>query len=585
MQPEDEIKRLIHESEITSGPGADARILGDALDRLDKRRPAADQGPRPGLWRLMMTSKTGKLAVAAAVVIAVLLGMQFFGGPFGSTVTWADVIEPIFNADTAVLDIIVGAETDDTPVIHDMVMGSRIRRTISNVDGVVSVIDLETGRILSLTEEKLEAEYIDLEGLPSIPNYMDQLRNVITMLQDSPHFDVEELGEHQIDGRALLGFRATHPKVEITIWADRDTALPVRIEQSAGQMLVICKNLQFDVPMDDALFSMQVPDGYAVKEHQLDLLGSTEEDFIEGLRIRAKILGDGRLPDDVSVEAYLKQAGEMVEKFEALDLSDEEETELGMKLGKHLLFIRFFSIQSEGQWTYRGQGVTLGDAETPIFWYQPKDSETYRVIYGDLRVEDVAPEELPEPPDSGAALAAGAGAPQPSQSGFVGSQEDYWLFLADGRVRVEAHLTLSKVPTDASLLPMRLPYPKVPLETVILDRRPLTFHETGPGTYTVELPAETPPTDETSIVCQWHLSMADLQEVDYGYRARLRALIPVVSYKLKVGLDADSGLELTEPLKSHLQPSQPWAVPFSWADADEPTVMFGSCGITLQQRN
>jgi len=396
MQPDDQIRQLIHESQVAAGPGADARILGDALDQLDKRRPAADASPRPALWRIIMTSKTGKLAAAAAIVIAVLIGMQFVGGPLGSSVTWADVVEPIFKADTAELDIIIGAETDDTPVIHDMIMGSRIRRTMSGIEGVVSVIDLEAGRILSLTEEKQEAEYIDLEGLPSIPNYMDHLRNVITMLQDSPDFDVEQLGEQQIDGRDVIGFRATHPKVEIAIWADPDTALPVRIEQSGGQMVVICKNLQFDVPMDESLFSMEAPQGYTVKEHQLDLLGSTEEDFIEGLRVRAEILGDGQFPDDVSVEAYLKQAGEMVEKFKALDLSDEEETELGMKLGKHLLFIRVFGVQSDGQWTYRGQGVTLGDAETPIFWYQPKESETYRVIYGDLRVEDVAPKDLPE---------------------------------------------------------------------------------------------------------------------------------------------------------------------------------------------
>jgi hypothetical protein len=396
MHPEDEIRELIQQSEITTGPGVDARILGDALDQLDKRRPAADAGPRPVLWRTIMTSKTGKLAVAAAIVIAALIGLQFFGSPLGSSVTWADVVQPIFHANTAELDIIIGAEQDDTPVIHDMVMGSRIRRTMSNVGGVVTVIDLEAGRLLSLTEEKQEAEYIDLEGLPSIPNYMDQLRNVLTMLQDSPAFDVEQLGEHRIDGRAVIGFRATHPKVDITIWADPETALPVRIEQAAGQLVVVCKNLQFDVPLNESLFSMEAPQGYTVKEQQIDLLGATEEDFIEGLRVRAEMIGGGQFPDDVSVEAYLKQAGEMVEKFRALDLSDEEETELGTKLQKHLLFIRFFSVKGEGEWTYRGQGVTLGDAETPIFWYQPKDSETYRVVFGDLRVEDVAPEDLPQ---------------------------------------------------------------------------------------------------------------------------------------------------------------------------------------------
>jgi hypothetical protein len=84
----------------------------------------------------------------------------------------------------------------------------------------------------------------------------------------------------------------------------------------------------------------------------------------------------------------------MGKKIEELGLSDEEATELGMKLARHLLFIRFF--KGRGEWHYAGQGVKLGDAETPIFWYRPEDSETYCVIYGDLSVRDVTPENLPK---------------------------------------------------------------------------------------------------------------------------------------------------------------------------------------------
>ena len=37
---------------------------------------------------------------------------------------------------------------------------------------------------------------------------------------------------------------------------------------------------------------------------------------------------------------------------------------------------------------YAGKGVSLGAADTPIFWYRPKDAKTYRVIYADLSVRD-----------------------------------------------------------------------------------------------------------------------------------------------------------------------------------------------------
>ncbi len=47
-------------------------------------------------------------------------------------------------------------------------------------------------------------------------------------------------------------------------------------------------------------------------------------------------------------------------------------------------------------WHYAGAGVKLGDAEKAIFWYQPQGSDTCRVVYGDLNVKDVAPEDLPK---------------------------------------------------------------------------------------------------------------------------------------------------------------------------------------------
>ena len=527
-----------------------------------------------------MNSRIGRLAAAAAVVIAVLLGLQLWS-PLGSNVTFAQAIQPILNANTAILDIIIGVEEEGTPVIHDMVTGSRIRRTLSNVPQVISVIDLEAGRILTLEESKREAAYIDLTGLPSIPNYLDKLKNVLIELQDSPHFVVEDLGVKEIDGREAVGFLAKHPKAEITLWADAHSGLPVRIEQVQGQLRVICRNLEFNVPLDDSLFSMEVPEGYKVQETKLDLLGSTEEDFIEGLRIRAEVFADGQFPDDVSVEAYIKQAGEMVKKFEALNLSDEEGGTIETAMQKHLLFLRFF--KGQGKWYYRGQGVTLGASETAIFWYRPKGSETYRVIYGDLHVEDVAVENLPEPLDPDDVTPAAPGYGTWSKPDFVGRQEDYWYFLADGRIRVKAYLTLLKGPEDTSIMRIRLPYPNAPLEAVLLDRQPLTFHQTGDGAYDIELPAEKLAGGEVKLLCHWHLARTDLQEAAHGYQVRLQALIPVVSYKLKVALEDGCGLKFAESLASTKAPSDMWAVPFSIGNPPKPTTTFGSCGIAVQK--
>jgi hypothetical protein len=534
-----------------------------------------------------MNSKWSKLAAAAAIVIAVLIGLQFLGG---STVTFAQAVkslEPILKANAAALDILVGPDEPNTPVIHDMVMGSRIRRTLSNVPGNVSIIDLESKRILNLAEEKKEAMYIDLKGLPAIPNYLESLKNTITRLQDSPHFVVEDLGLRVIDGREAVGFLAKHPQVQVTVWADSKTGLPIRIESKEGQLNVICRNLQFDMKMDDSLFSMEVPEGYKLQQQmELDLNSATEADFIEGLRLLAETFNDGAFPDGVAVEDFLKQVPMIQEKGKKLGLSPEEDTALGKKLQQYLLFTRFY--KGDGKWYYRGKGVKLGEADKAIFWYRPKDSTTYRVIYGDLHVADVARENLPEPLPADDVFEPSAGYQQWSKPDFVGSQGDFYYVLPDGRVQVKAYLTLIKGPKDTSLMPVRLPYPKAPLEAVLLgvpdqpgqDFTSLPFQKTGDGTYNIELPLDKLSAGQTMMILQWHMPLDEFR-LEQGKRWRwveLKSLIPVISYKMRVGVDPSGDFELTLPAKDT------WAEPFTSGVSDTPKTRFGSCGLPVRKR-
>ena len=542
------------------------RVRGTLLDT--NRLPA-----RQSIGRIVMNSRWSKFAVAAVIVVAVLIGLQFVGPSF-SKVTFARAIQPILNANTAILDLITGPDVEGAPVIHDMIMGSRIRRTVPSVEGVVSIIDLESGRALDLYESKKKATYIDLKGLPQMANYLDQLKSLLTEFQDNPRLTVEELGTKEVDGREAVGFRAKHPQVEITLWADARTGLPVRIEERAGQMLVIVKNVQFDVPMDEALFSMDVPAGYTLQEMQLDLFGSTEADFIEGLRLRAEMFGDGRFPDSMALEDYIKQVPEMIKKTEQLKLSPEQETELEKKIGQHLLFLRMF--KGEGKWYYRGKGVKLGNAQTPIFWYRPKDSKTYRVIYGDLHVEEVAPENLPEPLAADDVPPVSLGFQQWSKPDFVGTQEDLWRITASGQILVQSDVTLMKGPQGTSIMPITLPYATGVLTSVTIGDAPVPFEPAGAGQYKLQLPLDKLLAGQTKVTCRWTLALTDLETANQN--VPLKTLVPVVFYKLTVVLDPDSGWEYGK------DPAQSTWVPFFGNAKEQPVASFGTCGLGLQKR-
>jgi hypothetical protein len=51
-------------------------------------------------------------------------------------------------------------------------------------------------------------------------------------------------------------------------------------------------------------------------------------------------------------------------------------------------------MKPENDWHYAGKGVKLGSANRLIFWWKPDGAKNYRVIYGDLKIRDVNPEEL-----------------------------------------------------------------------------------------------------------------------------------------------------------------------------------------------
>ena len=51
----------------------------------------------------------------------------------------------------------------------------------------------------------------------------------------------------------------------------------------------------------------------------------------------------------------------------------------------------------KGSFRYLGNGVKLGDKDRIVCWYKLKGAATYRVVYGDLSIKDVAPDDLPLP--------------------------------------------------------------------------------------------------------------------------------------------------------------------------------------------
>ena len=351
------------------------------------------------LWRTIMKSPLAKLATAAVIAIAVLIGINLTGR---SGVAFADIVQPFLTARTATFKMTMEVQGAPTQTF-DCLYAEPIRMRQTTTDGSVVVIsDLRQGKIVTLIAAQKQAVVMEITNIPDDPNenqfnMFGEIRRHIQEAQEAPDDSVTFLGEQQIDGRTVVGYRVQKPAVDLTIWADRQTQLPVELKNVAGPTTYTMTDIAFDVDLDESLFDLTIPDGYEVGTLHADATEPTEMDLLETFRIWAEHT-EGGLPSSLDMNApmafvmaqrtKLMQAGQEPSREGMLQL---QQTIMDMSRG--LTFVQ--QLPADSDWHYVGKDVTFGDTEAHIFWYRPAGSETYRVIYGDLHIDDVSATELP----------------------------------------------------------------------------------------------------------------------------------------------------------------------------------------------
>jgi len=263
--------------------------------------------------------------------------------------------------------------------------------------GYVSVMDSVQGKALSIIPAREQFIEMDMSNLPD-----DQGQNqlsVVEKLRSLPDRADEELGTREIDGRTVQGFSVTEEGVTYTVWIDPKTRELVEIETeyaNAPGMNGTMTDIRFNVELPDELFSITPPDGYTRLELQVDASEASEDDLVEYLRLWSSWTKDNSLPPTLNPVELAKVSMDMAKagKFGSEQASEEQNLDHAMKMTRGMMFV--MKLPAESNSRYAGENVKYGDVETPIFWYQPEGSETYRVIYGDLSVKDVAPENLPQ---------------------------------------------------------------------------------------------------------------------------------------------------------------------------------------------
>ena len=400
MRPSENIEKLIKKLRYKTSAETHDRVLGNVLQALDKNEKQKPGIIKPDLWRTIMNTRTRKFTTAAVILIAALISLHFIAGPFGATSTvYAEVAERLHKALTMTYTVTTSMPLEEMP---DMEMEVAFKEPglmrMTMTGGYISVMDSVQGKGLSIIPERKQFIEMDLTNLPDDPG-QNQL-SAIEKLRSLPDRADEELGEREIDGRVVQGFRVTEEGVTHTVWIDPKTRELVEVETeilNAPGMSSTMTDIRFDVELRDELFSITPPDDYTRLELQVDVSETSEDDLIEILRLWSSWAKDNTFLPTLNPVELAKVSMEMAKagKFGPEQQTTKEEgLAHAMKMSRGMMFVMRLPAESNSR--YAGENVKCGDAETPIFWYQPEGSETYRVIYGDLSVKDVAPGNLPQ---------------------------------------------------------------------------------------------------------------------------------------------------------------------------------------------
>ncbi|MHC4440477.1 MAG: hypothetical protein ACYS3S_24265, partial [Planctomycetota bacterium] len=226
-----------------------------------------------------------------------------------------------------------------------------------------------------------------------------ELLRIIENAEATPElYKVEDRGIQSMDGHTTkcIHIPGMHDVYLFTVWKDVDTGLPVRIEQKHGRTLIMT-DFEFDVALDPNLFEMKAPEGYTLTEvaYPAKVVESSEAHLIDGLRFLAKFLG-GAFPKALEWPKVQQQMRAYVEENN-VEISPVQLKDMRAAIGPFNKYVgRLRSSPKSFDLHYVGDGVRLGEAETVILWYRPEGTSSYRLVYGDLRVEDIAPEDLPK---------------------------------------------------------------------------------------------------------------------------------------------------------------------------------------------
>ncbi|MBN1488426.1 MAG: hypothetical protein JXA69_00790 [Phycisphaerae bacterium] len=370
-----------------------------------------------------------RVAVTAAIAASLILVVTSWhgAGERSANVAFAQVLSYLRSPENVTFRVTLEGK-DRTSQSICMIRGNVTRienletKAVTISDPTKTLVLLpDKGKAVFLTREQRQADADEQDPSShdtSVQAWIDRLAELRETAE-------AYLGEQELEGRLAAVFVTTDQGAEWTIWADRETARPIRVEvvMPFFKAKAIYHDFAFDVELAPELFSFTPPAGYTLVEGKMgepvvldsrdgqgkategvvtwtspqpvetDFSEPSEKDVVEWLRMLVEA-NDGVFPD-------MYRAAEIDRSWQPRTPQDvTNDPEVLSRLMKKMRAAQFLKKQLKGTSTGRpsfmfiGQGdVKLGDANEPVFFWEHGEPVRYRVVFGDLSIRDMTQEE------------------------------------------------------------------------------------------------------------------------------------------------------------------------------------------------
>ncbi len=376
-----------------------AELTTATLARLEGRSPSASQSQSqpptdaaPGAakpWRHIMF-KTAQYGSIAAV-LALIAGLFLWLGPGGSTnVAFAEVAKKLDKVKTA--RFITTMKYGDQPAMttKQFIRNDGMMRQEMPM-GIVMVIDTQKQQGLLIQTQRKIAQRVTFDGLP-MQNMM--ANNPIEQMRKMRNPDAKPIGKERLNGREMLIYEIQQPMLKelnatFKLWVDPKTELPVQVlmtmpvPDTEERATITIDRFVWNEPMDEALFSMEPPEGYQVQDLRFSYEPKTA--IVKTLRLYTDV-SDGAFPDDMSPGLNVKYVKLLGKKIKGQMTPEQEQSLTQVGIGAQMP-LQLKAMDRD--WNYAGKGLKIGQGDKPIAWFKTETGQAYVVIMDDLSVREV----------------------------------------------------------------------------------------------------------------------------------------------------------------------------------------------------